>query len=213
MMLCREILCVPHEEPGGAQAHRASPEQRRTRRTSYPIILPRGASDRPARRRDAPDLEQQLIRSSTSSTRRWASAADHGLRRAQPPRQRDHEHPRGHGAADLLPGREGLALPQGRSHLGVHEREEHLARPPRRGRQVRRGRAAHPLTRYAPGRRASFSNSALASQSAGFVRVGQPRDVRELGRLRPRHLGEQCLARRLSRACRTRPRAARLNCR
>jgi hypothetical protein len=123
---------LPHE--GQAKAERIS----RQLNSSYPRTSTRSPA---ARRAGSASNVFDLDPSSTSCCRTEprllgdGPARDHRLRRAEPPRQRDHEHPRGQRPAGLLPGREGLALPQGRAALGAHERRVRLvSRRPEGGR-------------------------------------------------------------------------------
>ena len=120
LMLCREILGYhmqdrPKAERISRQLNSSYPAHQ------YPI------TSREARRLGlhVMDLDPELDDAAAGAEPPLLGdgpAGHHRLRRGEPPRQRDHEHPGGAGPAGLLPGGEGLALPQGRAALGAHER-------------------------------------------------------------------------------------------
>src|SRR5262249_18322609 len=99
-------------------------------------------------------------------------AGHHRLRRGQPPRQRDHEHPRGPRATGLLPGREGLALPEGRAPLGADERRLRLVPLPAQGGPSGQGEVPYSVSHRRETRRRSSPTApitAATASGAGFT--------------------------------------------
>ena len=145
MMLCNQILSYHVKSPAVRKriAHRLNNDYPSH---GYPIVLREAERDRPARRRDGSGPRADADRSKRAVLRD-GPALPHRLRRAQPPRQREvvniHEMD---GRQIYFQVDKDWHYRQADRTWVFSEREEHLARPPRRRRQVRRGRAAHPLT-------------------------------------------------------------------